>query len=517
MSGRSSSAIVFADANRLDADLARYGHLVCMDSTHKTNILGWKLFTIMLRDSAKCYRPFAHFLTSIEDSEIIALCLQQIIEWAPSWRPVYFLTDDSAAERAAVKIAFGTGIQHFLCVRHFDETLRRRFGQRTGYSDTLEHLLLALKTRTTRKSCEESIQAAIDTLPRESVVDGAVDGALDGALDSPFVDKQAQLGKIKDPAQLKYIMKELVTNMASWANYSREQSPLLLQIRTTNANESFHAVLKTSGNKVRMTAFSLKGIAQHTLKVADGWYRQAGQAAFKQRTSIHPFAVEHHWMRKLPFAAQEVVVEQMRRGAVEHSKGNLRNLDDYRRCTCRFFRAHELICSHIWAWQLEIHHLQPDDFESFTAKFKTSGWELFFDLDIDANIDTERAMTTRPITKYVLDFKESTDQLSEKLFEFEERLRRLAATHTTIDTQTIDRALTYWLDIYHRGVAPITTLTAEHALNMIGAPLGGAFGAISTRPLPSQASSTTSYSSRKRKRQRNRYRGLEVSSNASFV
>lgn len=41
--------IVFADPARLDI-LATHGHLSLIDSTHKTNQLEWKLFTLVVRD-----------------------------------------------------------------------------------------------------------------------------------------------------------------------------------------------------------------------------------------------------------------------------------------------------------------------------------------------------------------------------------------------------------------------------------------------------------------------------------
>jgi hypothetical protein len=41
--------IVFADPARLSA-LVTHGHLSLIDSTHKTNQLNWKLFTLVVRD-----------------------------------------------------------------------------------------------------------------------------------------------------------------------------------------------------------------------------------------------------------------------------------------------------------------------------------------------------------------------------------------------------------------------------------------------------------------------------------
>ena len=46
---KKSYAIAFAKRSRLST-LMRRGHLVLMDSTHNTNQLKWKLFTMMMRD-----------------------------------------------------------------------------------------------------------------------------------------------------------------------------------------------------------------------------------------------------------------------------------------------------------------------------------------------------------------------------------------------------------------------------------------------------------------------------------
>jgi hypothetical protein len=53
--------LVFADPARLRT-LEAHGHLSLIDSTHKTNQLEWKLFTLMARDQYACWHPVAHGL-----------------------------------------------------------------------------------------------------------------------------------------------------------------------------------------------------------------------------------------------------------------------------------------------------------------------------------------------------------------------------------------------------------------------------------------------------------------------
>ena len=96
--------VVFAEPTRLN-HLTRYGHLSLMDSTHKTNQLEWKLFTIMVRDKHACWLPVAHALMSNEFGELIAEFLLVVKNWV-TWNLRYSLTDDSAAEIKAFRLAF---------------------------------------------------------------------------------------------------------------------------------------------------------------------------------------------------------------------------------------------------------------------------------------------------------------------------------------------------------------------------------------------------------------------------
>ena len=96
--------IVFADPARLRT-LATHGHLSLIDSTHKTNQLEWKLFTLMVRDQYASWHPVAHGLLSHEFGELIAELLLAIKQWC-TWQLRYVLSDDSSAEQRAFRLAF---------------------------------------------------------------------------------------------------------------------------------------------------------------------------------------------------------------------------------------------------------------------------------------------------------------------------------------------------------------------------------------------------------------------------
>ena len=80
-----------------------------MDSTHNSNSLKWKLFTLMARSEHGRWIPCAYMLSMTEDGNIIGAFLRKVKAWCGgrgAWRLRYIVTDDSAAEQKAVRIAF---------------------------------------------------------------------------------------------------------------------------------------------------------------------------------------------------------------------------------------------------------------------------------------------------------------------------------------------------------------------------------------------------------------------------
>ena len=166
---QNSHSVVFAKEHRLDS-LRSSGYLSLMDSTHKTNYLGWYLYTIMVRDEFLSGIPSAHVLTDGEDSEVLAAGLQVIKQWcnrgrvnAQQWIPRYFLTDDSAAEQLAVQKAFKAvdegeeDVEHILCQVHSDRTLTRR----VPVGEIRDEIRAALYRRTTEAGALENIDRAL--------------------------------------------------------------------------------------------------------------------------------------------------------------------------------------------------------------------------------------------------------------------------------------------------------------------------------------------------------------------
>ena len=214
--GEFSHAIAFTKRSRLRT-LMKRGHLTLMDSTHHTNHLKWKLFTLMIRDECGSWIPGGHMLASNEDGDIIAEFLRQIKQWCKGcWRLRYIITDDSAAEQRGVSLAFlgliagEMKISHFLCRTHSERTLNRKLTD-AACKNAKKHLYDALYFRKTEMGCDDSIKKAMKSAPA---------------------------------CKRDYIEREWAQTKPQWANYSRQHSCILLQCMTTNAVESWHASIK---------------------------------------------------------------------------------------------------------------------------------------------------------------------------------------------------------------------------------------------------------------------------------
>lgn len=120
------------------------------------------------------------------------------------WLLRYMITDDSAAEQRAVRLAFRglevgeQEVQHLLCRRHCEQTLKRKLGAK-DCKVAFEHLYKALYFRFTHAGCLESIHAALKAAPE---------------------DKQ------------KYIQRDWLETRELWGYYyyARQHSCLLLQV-----------------------------------------------------------------------------------------------------------------------------------------------------------------------------------------------------------------------------------------------------------------------------------------------
>lgn len=129
------------------------------------------------------------------------------------------------------------------------------------------HLTAALIGRRTRPGCEQSIYAALEAA-----------GVSPTLIEAP----SSTAGGKKKPRDIReYIRREWgLENAHMWANYARCHSPLLLQVTSTNAVESWHSKLKKAGNiaKGQTPRLSFAGLMTTLMEATvqyDAWAEQA--------------------------------------------------------------------------------------------------------------------------------------------------------------------------------------------------------------------------------------------------
>ncbi|RHZ62902.1 hypothetical protein Glove_334g80 [Diversispora epigaea] len=105
LSTSSAQGFVFIHPNHIE-NLEKFGWLILIDSTHKTNQYDYRLFTLYICNGYGCWDVGAHFFVSNEDSDTISEALKIVQRFAVRWKPRYFLQDQSNAEENSIKLAF---------------------------------------------------------------------------------------------------------------------------------------------------------------------------------------------------------------------------------------------------------------------------------------------------------------------------------------------------------------------------------------------------------------------------
>ena len=236
--------LVFAQPDRLST-LIRRGWFTQFDATHKLNQWGHNMFSFLVRNEYNIWIPTAHLVVERENGEIIAEGLKHIKHWcAGKWQPRYVLTDNSAIEQRAIRLAFPgltageLEVEHLLCSVHSNRTLLRRLGSdaHKPIYQLLKHAMYCLTKIKNRELCDQAVHIA-------STIDDS--------------------GKTA-----KYVQMFWHQTASKWAMYARQHSPLLLQVTTTNACEAWHCKLK-SGAGLSKGQVASHGIYGMVLNIMD--------------------------------------------------------------------------------------------------------------------------------------------------------------------------------------------------------------------------------------------------------
>lgn len=89
-----------ADQRRL---LLKYGEELCLlDATHKTTRYSMPLFFVVIKTNT-IYQVVAEFIVSSETTTLIRRALERLLEWNPTWKPRFWMTDQCQAEITAIE------------------------------------------------------------------------------------------------------------------------------------------------------------------------------------------------------------------------------------------------------------------------------------------------------------------------------------------------------------------------------------------------------------------------------
>ncbi|GBC28737.2 riboflavin-specific deaminase [Rhizophagus irregularis DAOM 181602=DAOM 197198] len=206
----STYGFVFMHPKQLK-NLEQHGWLTLIDSTHKTNRYDCRLFTLYIRDYYGCWNVV---FVSKEDSVTIAEGLKIVRRFARHWSPRYFLSDQSNIESNSIRMAF-PGLKNgeqdcdvIFCTVHIMRTWMNKI-----YDKKMRQKMIHAMHKRTKIGCEDLVQQAIN---------------------------ECSITTIKN-----YITRNYTKNIHQWALWARQHFPLLLQVTSTNALESYHSELKS--------------------------------------------------------------------------------------------------------------------------------------------------------------------------------------------------------------------------------------------------------------------------------
>jgi len=344
---QSTRGFVFAHPKQLEK-LQRYGWLTLMDSTHKTNKYNWRLFTLYIRDGYGCWNVGGHFFVSNEDSDTVAEALRIMRRFCSSWKPRYFLLDQSSVEARSIMATF-PGLEKgeqecevIFCTVHVMRTWMHKIYD----TETRNKMIQAMHKRT-KIGCEFFIQKSIN---------------------------ECTLSPIK-----KYITRYYSKNSHQWALWARQHSPLLLQVTSTNALESYHSELKrTLTSYYGLIGACDKIVALDLKKRSDSDY-----VAFEFRVKkISAPDIDDDTLKeihKFPFPIQKLIVGEIFAADNRVEKGKELPGLMLIECHCLFFRKYMLPCKHIFHEQKYGPRklLTIDAWRQFQRQFDESGFEIY--------------------------------------------------------------------------------------------------------------------------------------------
>ena len=246
------------------------GNILCMNSTHNTNVYSFLLITLLVPDEYDKGYPIAFCISNREDEEIIQLFLNSVKAKSPQTKINILMTDDDSSGYNAARAIYGQNIKHYLCVWHIHRAWIRNLHQ---YIKNDEHK-------------------------------GAIYWHLCSMMDAQTIDQYQQIrdtlrASLRNiyPNFLKYLDNTYFNRPEKWTMYSRKGDKC--KVNTNMFIESFHNQLKTNwfnGKRNRRIDILIETL----LKIENNLFINH----FKQKTySMHPkdnISIRHQRSLEIP-------------------------------------------------------------------------------------------------------------------------------------------------------------------------------------------------------------------------
>ena len=156
---------------------------------------------------------------------------------------------------------------------------------------------------------------------------------------------------------------------------------MLIQIRTTNAVESWHKKLKYSFGKGDLCKTSLTGCSKHVMVTADNYDIRARAAELDFYSKRHPLVLKHPWIESLPYPVQLLIIQELKiaeQQVEECNDSDGRELLDEVCCTCLFYHQYQLPCCHIQSNDKVFGCLCNEDFERYKCMWEDYSFETYY-------------------------------------------------------------------------------------------------------------------------------------------
>ena len=143
-------------------------------------------------------------------------------------------------------------------------------------------------------------------------------------------------------------VKKYMRNSEKWGLYRRTHSPLLLQIKTTNAIESYHAQIKMRCEKTDSFLASMKKLD----KVFKGKLNQQFKAKTDEKYKQLTEAQAYPELELFPMAFQVLIRNQFNIAVSNLESGEISKYQvsgaESPVCPCPFYQQYFLPCSHMF-------------------------------------------------------------------------------------------------------------------------------------------------------------------------